>query len=173
MTAANPALAQLKDIHTPQAIGPWPPAPGYWLALIVVILFIALLVYFYRNYKKRSLVKQAALRELSRLEQTDNPEFAVQVNALLKRAALSYLPRNNIAAADGELWYQFLDRTLPEEQQGKFSRLLNRRYSRQGLSEQEKQQLSELAKAWLSKSLPLNDKAENALTANENKEAGC
>ena len=173
MTTPNPALAQLKDIHTPEAIGAWPLAFGYWIALVIVILLIALLIHVYRTKKKQSLVKQAALIELSQLETNANPEFAIQVNALLKRAALSYLPRDKVAAIDGEPWYQFLDTTLPTAQRGKFGKLLNQRYSKQGLSEQDKQQLKTLAKDWLNKSLPLNEKAKNGLTSNEIKEAKC
>ena len=173
MTTPNPALAQLKDIHTPEAIGAWPLALGYWLALLVVILLITLLVYVYRNKKKQSLVKKEALNALSQLELNDNPEFAIQVNALLKRAALSYLPRNEVATIDGTPWYQFLDSTLPKVHQGKFNQLLNQRYSKQGLSDQEKQQLKELATVWMNKSLPLNDKARNTFANNGNKEARC
>ena len=173
MTAPNPALAQLKDIQTPEAIGAWPIAIGYWLILLLAVLLIATLVYLYRNKQKQSRIKQAALTELAKLALSDNTEFAVQVNAILKRAALSYLPRQHIASVDGNQWYQFLDNSLPQAQQGQFSKLLNQRYSKHGLTAQDNQQLAELAKLWLKKSLPLNESAINSLLRVQNKEAKC
>ena len=38
---ANP-LDQLKDIHTPDAIGLWPPAIGWYLVLIFLIAVLVL-----------------------------------------------------------------------------------------------------------------------------------
>jgi len=53
--AANPVsqdtdpLAGLHDIHMPEAIGWWPPAPGWWLLLGLVFISIAAL-FFYRRW---------------------------------------------------------------------------------------------------------------------------
>ena len=156
MTAPNPALAQLKDIQTPDAIGAWPLAIGYWLLLIVILLLIIGIVHFYLKHKKQSLIKKAAISELLNLTCTDNQEFGIQVNAILKRAVLSYLQRNTVASIDGDDWFQFLDKTLPESHKGKFNKLLSQRYTQQGLSAPEQQELIVLAQLWLNQSLPLN-----------------
>ncbi|MBM7073098.1 DUF4381 domain-containing protein [Shewanella sp. 202IG2-18] len=176
MNASNPALAQLKDIQTPDAIGVWPLAIGYWVALVIAILAIVGLIYFYKKNKQQSLVKKAALSELNQIEIQNTQEFAVQINAILKRAALSYLKREQVAAIDGENWYQFLDSTLTESKKGQFKALLNQRYSKQGLSNEQKQQLKTLAILWIKKSLPLHTKSKSVLLlskASLSQEAKC
>ncbi|RYV02129.1 DUF4381 domain-containing protein [Shewanella sp. OPT22] len=176
MNAPNPALAQLKDIQTPDAIGVWPLAIGYWVALVIAILAIIGLIYFYKKNKQQSLVKKAALSELNQMELKTTQEFAVQINAILKRAALSYLKREQVAAIDGENWYQFLDSTLTESQKGQFKALLNQRYSKQDLSNEQKQQLKTLAILWIKKSLPLKTKSKSVLLlskASLSQEAKC
>ena len=34
-------LAQLRGLHLPAAIGPWPPAPGWWMPAAVVVMLLA------------------------------------------------------------------------------------------------------------------------------------
>ena len=46
----NPALEQLRDIHLPQAVHWWPPAPGWW---IVAALLLALTIWLGRYLRAR------------------------------------------------------------------------------------------------------------------------
>ena len=46
----NPALEQLRDIHLPQAVHWWPPAPGWW---IVAALLLALTIWLSRYLRAR------------------------------------------------------------------------------------------------------------------------
>ena len=169
--APNPALAQLKDIQTPEAIGAWPFAIGIWVLLFTALLLVISAIYFYKKVQKQSLIKKAAILELTKLNINDAPEFAIAVNAILKRAALSYLNRNKIASTDDEYWFLFLDQTLPVSEKGKFSKLFNKRYSKQGLTTQEKTDLLALAKLWLQKSLPLKPTSLTILS--KQREAKC
>ena len=43
-------LAQLRDIHLPEAISVWPPAPGWWVLFIGIIALLATLAYYWRNH---------------------------------------------------------------------------------------------------------------------------
>ncbi|WP_133407528.1 DUF4381 domain-containing protein [Parashewanella tropica] len=159
MNAQNPALAQLKDIHTPEAIGIWPLAIGYWVVIVVVLMLIVMTYLLIKRYKKNQQVKIAALAELNSISQSDET-YAVQVNAVLKRAALSYRSREDIASIDGKNWYQWLDKTMPKNQQGEIAELLDRRYQATPLSDSEKKQLQSLAMTWLKQSLPLKQEAK-------------
>ena len=46
----NPALEQLRDIHLPQAVHWWPPAPGWW---VVAALSLALTIWLVRFLQRR------------------------------------------------------------------------------------------------------------------------
>ncbi|RLV60355.1 DUF4381 domain-containing protein [Parashewanella curva] len=154
MNTNNPALAQLKDIHTPEVIGLWPLAIGYWIVIITAVLLIVMTYLLIKRHKNNQKVKKAAMAELHAIP-FDIDTYAVQVNAILKRAALSYRNRADIAAVDGHQWYQWLDQTMPKSHQGKIASLLEKRYQATPLTQEEKQQLSTLAAIWLKQSLPL------------------
>ena len=47
---SNPALEQLRDIHLPEAVHWWPPAPGWW---IVAALLLALTIWLSRYLQAR------------------------------------------------------------------------------------------------------------------------
>ncbi|MBL4826389.1 MAG: DUF4381 domain-containing protein [Spongiibacteraceae bacterium] len=105
-------LAQLRDIHLPNAISAWPPAPGWWiLALIILTLLSGAIVFFYKRYQKNRY-RRLALAALDQLNQNDNyPIFLQNLNALLKQTALAAKPTNNIASLSGKQWLEFLDKS--------------------------------------------------------------
>ena len=59
-------LAQLRDIHLPDAVHMWPPAPGWWFAFGLMVL--AVTVIFLRVRANRRSLRRAALRELDSVE---------------------------------------------------------------------------------------------------------
>lgn len=110
--AVDPLLAQLRDVHLPEPIGLWPLAPGWYLLLA---LSICAMLMVFRRYK-RSQVKRAALAllaEYKREYQRDaNPqEIVVKTSDLLRRVALVYFPRAEVAGMQGQAWIDFLDKT--------------------------------------------------------------
>lgn len=112
----NPELQQLKDIHLPHAIRMWPIAPG-WLILLAVSLFaLGYAVYVWYKAKRKKYTVKFALAKLSKLEQLllENPEkinVAAEVSTLLRRTALYYFPREDIAGLTGGDWLTFLNRS--------------------------------------------------------------
>ena len=103
----------LRDIHLPEPIGWWPPAPGWWLLLFGILSAVLLSAWLWRRWR-RLTVKKLALRELDRIEQeaSDPRERLQELAILLRRASLSIYPREEVAGLTGETWLLFLDRQL-------------------------------------------------------------
>ena len=113
---ATDPLAQLRDIHTPSMIETWPPAPGWWLlAALGTLLVIAGITWLFR-YWRANRYRREAMSELAQLfedwhKNEDELAYLGSLQRLLKRAALTSFPREDVAGLTGEAWVQFLDRT--------------------------------------------------------------
>ena len=59
---AEPALAQLRDIHLPEPIGWWPLAPGWYLLGFFVLSLAVILAYTIRRYILNGRAKREALK---------------------------------------------------------------------------------------------------------------
>ncbi len=108
-------LENLRDIHSPPPISFWPPAPGWWILVALILLGIVGGWLLFRWQKKRALQK-AALAELNQLQQSlsdglDLSTFSAQVSTLLRRLALTQFNRNEVSGLTGNAWLEFLDRT--------------------------------------------------------------
>jgi len=109
------ALNNLRDIHLPPPISVWPPGLGYFI-LLGILFFLVLLLIKRRQYLRYTAPKREALAELARLEasylqQPDPSQTAAAITLLLKRVALVYHPRLDVAHIHGEAWLQFLKKT--------------------------------------------------------------
>lgn len=108
----------LKDIHLPDPIAWWPPAPGWWiLAGLVLLLALAGFWLFRRRGKGR--LRRSALKELARIEhaQRDRPDgrgLATELSVLLRRVAISVEPRSEVASLAGEAWLAWLDQGVAQ-----------------------------------------------------------
>ena len=117
---SNP-LADLQDIHLPDPIGFWPPAPGYWLLLVLVILLIVALGLWWHRAHLRNAYRRAALKQLTQIEQAyrqhhNNQRLASELNQTLKQVALAVYPPHTVAGLSHEDWLQFLDQQLAADQ---------------------------------------------------------
>jgi hypothetical protein len=115
----NP-LQDLKDIRTPAAIESWPPAYGWWLVLILVVVGICLLTIWLVKKQKASIAKRQALKALQQIDSSDL-EGVSQLNQLLKRVAMTYFPNQNVQQMHGANWTAFLVKTLPNKKVKDFS----------------------------------------------------
>ncbi|MDH0448092.1 Uncharacterised protein [Shewanella putrefaciens] len=151
----NPALADLQDIILPDPIGAWPWAIGYWLALaILLVLLIAAILWL----KKRAayLAPKKAAQGLFAALDPHSAQYPSEVNQLLKRTALSYLPREVIAKLDGPAWATWLDSHLPAKQRGRIGPLLDKRHQAKPLSAEEAIELQALARSWFASKAKLS-----------------
>lgn len=117
----EPQQLPLRDIHLPEPIIWWPPAPGWWLLLASFFILI-LSIFLLRRWllKRHKEPKRIARRELKRLQkeykQHQNPQILVQkISTLLRRICLSYYPRAKVAGLTGEAWLQFLDKQVENQ----------------------------------------------------------
>ncbi|VAW66238.1 hypothetical protein MNBD_GAMMA09-3465 [hydrothermal vent metagenome] len=112
----------LHDIHLPAAVSSWPPAIGWWLLPLIALLLglvIYKLIQLKKQYKPAPDYKKIALQEIKTLEKEfkNNPasiELLRSISSLLRRIALSYLPRQSIASLTGEQWVEQLNRLAGE-----------------------------------------------------------
>jgi hypothetical protein len=98
----------LKPQHLPEAPGLWPLPWGYWALLATVIIATLLLVWLTRHYKRKARAKKAAIK-LIETHSGSSPSSAIEI---VRQAALSYFPREDIAKLSGEQWLTFLDSQL-------------------------------------------------------------
>ena len=121
----NPAASnlQLRDIHLPDAVSWWPPAPGWWLllgGLLLALLFIRVIRPWWRKRQRRRLLPQLARRELDRIirqhqQEADTLRLVQGISMLLRRIAISYLPREEAAASTGDARLEQLNQLVPQQ----------------------------------------------------------
>jgi len=112
-------LAQLLDIHAAAEPGLWPPAPGWWLLGLVLLV---LLFFGIRRLVNRLSVhrrRQTWLRELVALPAAHDPGadphgYLASVNRLFRAVALRAFPGTECARLEGERWVAFISGLMPE-----------------------------------------------------------
>jgi len=109
---------ELRDIHLPDSSLWWPPAPGWWLSLLLIVLLAILLPRLLSWYRHKPL-RRLSLEELTRIRQAykqGQSKKAVldEVAGLLRRVTISYYGRNVAAAATGTDWLRQLQRLSPQ-----------------------------------------------------------
>ncbi len=111
--SASDPLAALRGIHLPEAVGAWPPAPGWW-ALLAAVIGLAVLGIVAVRIRRASLAHHA-LRELEAIDQAspDVQDLAASVSTLLRRVALRRFGRSRVASLHGAAWQEFLSETSP------------------------------------------------------------
>lgn len=110
-------LSQLRDIHLPQPGGFWPPAPGWWLLMAIVITLVILAFVLVRRKRSNNRWLKTANRELNKLEQAATPDsqWFGALNELLKQAACIRYPERLPESLSGEPWVRFLLETSPKD----------------------------------------------------------
>ena len=108
-TIAEASLDNLHDIIVPEAVGFFPPAPGWNIILLLLLaLLFHTLVKAYMRYK-RSLYRREALKELDTYRQ-HSKENASSLLMLAKRVAMAAYGREVIAKLYDDAWWDFMEK---------------------------------------------------------------
>ncbi|MGH8560167.1 MAG: DUF4381 domain-containing protein [Methylococcales bacterium] len=147
----DPSKLPLRDWHGPEAVGWWPPAPGWWIVLFAAILLGFAVVWLWRRLTRTS-VKKLARKEFKCLRL--NPDLSDtdrvrQLSILIRRICLSIYPRAEIAGLTGMNWLLILDKTLdePSFSEGPGKVLLDAPYRRD--AELDYESLFSLCERWI------------------------
>lgn len=113
----NPTQLPLRDLHLPDPVGWWPPAPGWWVLAAIALAAVAWVVRRWLKDRARARARRHALSELNRyVEDYSRHGNAVTLGAdiseLVRRTMLAYAPREEVAGLTGEAWLAWLDRDL-------------------------------------------------------------
>ena len=114
-------LNQLADIHLPEPVSFWPPAPGWWVLAVLLLVAGVLALRWYARERARREIVGYALAELERCYQryaaSDDVEaspderklrYVNEVNSVLRRVALVHFPGANVASLAGREWVDFI-----------------------------------------------------------------
>ena len=131
-------LAQLADIHLPEPVSFWPPAPGWWVLAILLLVLILWTTRKSFTVSRRRKIKARALAELQKCYENyanhaadisnsntgsntgsnrDNERdrqtlrYVNEANSVLKRVALVHFPDSAIAGLGGPEWVSFIRNT--------------------------------------------------------------
>lgn len=104
-------LAQLRDIHLPEASSAWPPAPGWWLAGCLLLLLLFVIAQRMLRAMRRNQYRKLALQQLLGVQLLAGQPalYLAALNQLLKQTAVAAKPTIDIASLSGVHWLQFLD----------------------------------------------------------------
>jgi hypothetical protein len=112
-------LAQLQDIHAAAEPGLWPPAPGWWVLGLALLLLLARLLsvaarrLHVRRRQKAWLTALASLR--TEHDPAANPHnYLAALNRLFRAVALRAFPDTACARLEGEAWVAFITGLMPE-----------------------------------------------------------
>ena len=106
------ALLPLKPLHLPAAISAWPPAPGWYAVVFLILLLIAAVAIWRCRQHQQQRYWRLAMHKLQQLK--SQPPVAATVADLaylLKQMAMIYFPTQQPAKLTGQSWLRFLDET--------------------------------------------------------------
>lgn len=114
-------LSQLRDIHGAAPLGWWPPAPGWWL---LALLLLVLLGWLGRRVLVRYRVHQRRKQMLGWVDhlnanidpQRDPQAYLSTLNRIFKLVALRAFPDQQCAVLNGQEWADFLIEKMNQKQ---------------------------------------------------------
>ncbi len=102
---------EFRDIELPNAISWWPPAPGWWLLLLLFLVSLILAWFTWRRWQNG--LRRSAISELEEiynqhLHHGDDQQLVRQINILLRRFLLASGDKQ-AASLTGEDWLCHLE----------------------------------------------------------------
>ncbi len=116
MSADPTSLDRLHDFVAPPPVPWWPPAPGWYyvLALLLGLALVATVrgfIRWQRNRYRREALAEFARQEKRLHDPAQRVAALAALSELLKRTALTAYPRGEVASLTGGAWFDFLDTT--------------------------------------------------------------
>ncbi len=113
----DPAALPLRDIHLPEPVSWWPPAPGVWILAALAALLLVLIVLWLAVRQRRQRIRREARRELAALRKRwcavqDTAEATAALSQLLRRVGLSYFGRAGFGGLTGAQEIEQLNRLV-------------------------------------------------------------
>ncbi len=107
----------LRDIHLPETVSAWPPAPGWWITPLLLLLLLLLAWFLYRRLSKKTPWQRQAFKELQVIEEhyqqeRDGQQLVKALSGLIRRSAMSHQGRQATAGLQGEAWLLYLDSVM-------------------------------------------------------------
>lgn len=110
-------LSQLRDIHSAPEVPWWPPAPGWW---VLAVLLLVALGWFLRNLYGRYRVHQRRKQMLAWVDHLNTSIDPVRepqaylstLNRIFKLVALRAFPDRQCAVMAGQDWADFLTENM-------------------------------------------------------------
>lgn len=108
-------LAGLKDIHLPEPISWWPPAPGWWFLTIIVMLAVGFGSFFLWQRIKKNRYRKEGLKKLDniflKVHEMEKKVFLQEISKIMRRVAIQSYGREKVSSLTGGKWLKFLDET--------------------------------------------------------------
>lgn len=115
MPTSSRPLQELRDVHLPDPIALWPPAPGWWLVFGLMVGG-GIVFMWMRVYRRRTKARRLAMAEIGEVKQhydthQDDQWMVQRLSEIIRRYAMATFPRTEVAGLVGSSWLRFLDRT--------------------------------------------------------------
>lgn len=145
----------LNKILEPAPVSFWPPQPGWYVVLAIVILIIGYGIYKFVQHKKKNAYRSLAVKALDNI--TNIQPLSSRINAtnnILKACALNAFKRETIAKLYGKEWVDFLNSTssaatFKANQEQLLQSVIYENPSNSELTEDETNEFLNLCKQWI------------------------
>jgi len=120
MNPQDALLGQLRDIHGAPEVAWWPPAPGWWILAILLLIGIVLLIRHLLRARRVRQRRQRLLHFVEWIETSVDPQqapgqFLSDLNRVFKLVALRAFPDSHCAHLAGREWVAFLQARFGQE----------------------------------------------------------
>lgn len=110
-------LSQLHDVVTPGNPGWWPPAIGWWVLLVTILLLCSAAYWLVKRQsekREREIWRKTAIAKHQQLYKAfedgeDQNILLAELSVLMRRVALVVVPRRKVAQLTDERWLETLD----------------------------------------------------------------
>lgn len=101
-------LANLKEIALPEPISYFPQTPAWYVLFCVIAILILIILWKQYKHFQKNKYRRVALAELSKIR---SQKAYIEIPELVKRVALVFVSRDEVASLNGKTWLEFLNKS--------------------------------------------------------------